>query len=148
MRATCEVWDANLKAFLVLLRLVFDDLPVLVKNLPHPGVPLENAVIQPNVRRREVDALNEEGQAILRIHQSLRQLHHVGGLHLLNVSLQENTQVTDRLVRAPRKDTRAGASEPWPPTGYISTVPTPSQEDAGYSWKIKRAPGELFHLFF
>lgn len=107
MRATCEVWDANLKAFLVLLRLVFDDLPVLVKNLPHPGVPLENAVIQPNVRRREVDALNEEGQAVLRIHQSLRQLHHVGGLHLLNVGLQENTQVTDRLVRAPRKDTRA-----------------------------------------
>lgn len=77
---------------MVLFRLVFDDLPMLVKNLSHPGVPLENAVVQPDVRRGEVDALNEEGQAVFRIHQFLGQLHHVGGLHLLNVSLQENTQ--------------------------------------------------------
>lgn len=89
-----DLRGAHLEAFLILLRFLRDDPPVLVEDLLHPPVPLEHAVVEPDVRRGEGGALDEEGEAVLRVHQSASQINHVDGLYFLNVSLRE-TKVTD-----------------------------------------------------
>lgn len=85
---------ANLEAILVLFCFLRDDPPVLVEDLLHPPVPLEDVVVEPDVGRGEGGALDEEGEAVFRIHQSASQFNHVNCLHFLNISLRE-TKITD-----------------------------------------------------
>lgn len=80
----------NLKTVLILFCFIFDDFPVLIKNFVHSSIPLEHIIIQPDVCWRKVCALNEEGEAVFRIHQSLAQFNHVSCLYFLNISLQED----------------------------------------------------------